>query len=175
MRQSFSLNQPPPPHQYGCIRPTASPVAVFHPPLVLFRWSHLPPPRVPLSTGFPSNISSTQLRPSPVPLQPDWFQTGLEFSSCLSSQQQLCRQRQARGASEQLGGQRRGPASRIPPQICGLQGQRGQLGSRAQTSHLVYDPVRCGPVSPTVSDGSSSPSKEALEVLNLQTPQGAHR
>lgn len=104
MRQSFSLNQPP--HQDGCIRPTASPVAVLHPPLVpsplvLFRWSHLPlvpPPLVHLSTGFPSNISSTQLRPSPVPVQPDWFQTGLEFSSCLSSRQWLCHDSSAKHA-----------------------------------------------------------------------------
>lgn len=50
----------------------------------------VPPLLVPLCTGFPSNISSTQLRPSLVPVQPDWFQTGLEFSSCLSSQQRLC-------------------------------------------------------------------------------------
>lgn len=144
---------------------TPTPVAVLHPPLVFFHWSHLPlvqPPLVPLSTGAcaPQLVS-------------DW--TGVQLLSFITAAALPRQQRQARGASEQLGGQRRGPASRVAPQICGLQGQRGQLGSRAQTSDLVDDPVRCGPVSPTVSKGSSSPSKEALEVLNLQTPQGAHR
>lgn len=70
----------------------------------------VPPPLVPLSTGFPSNISSTQLRPSPVPVQPDWFQTGLEFSSCLSSQQRLCHDSSAKHAEHLSSSRARGRA-----------------------------------------------------------------
>lgn len=46
----------------------------------------------PTSTGSPVHWFPLQhfFDPaSPVTVQPDWFQTGLEFSSCLSSQQRL--------------------------------------------------------------------------------------